>query len=234
MAILTRNEFAELCRIDIKKLNVYVSRGKVLTFVDPDDGLSKVDTDILQNQQFKEKQLDQFNKKLEQRMKQDPVEEVVLSASDESKGGKVINIVVPEKKTSEAKKKIIEKQNEIAMESSNWDKRKKQADALKAERSAELAQLQIDKMKGKLLPVELIQSVLVINIQTIFKEFESECLNLASIYTDVLAGGDRGKLAEITEKVREKINDVVKRSEETATNEIENAVDDYVKALNKI
>lgn len=102
------------------------------------------------------------------------------------------------------------------------DLRKKIADAELAERGSELKRIQLEKMAGNLLPVELVQSILVINIQSLIKNFESELENMASIYVT-----DRELLANVITKLKELLSKIVLKSKEDAMFEIENAINEY-------
>ena len=120
-----------------------------------------------------------------------------------------------------------EKQNEEEQEWVDWDMRKKIADALKAEKAAELAQLQVDKLMGNLMPVDMVEMIFKMNTQDIFKTFENELINLASIYCDILAGGNREKLSEIIKQLRQRLTDTIERIKENTADEIENAIESY-------
>ena len=67
--------------------------------------------------------------------------------------------------------------------------RQKIANAQRAEQEAELKRIQLEKAAGNLLPVELVEKIIVINVQNVFKTFEGEIENIASIYTEVFGGG---------------------------------------------
>jgi DNA polymerase III delta subunit len=125
------------------------------------------------------------------------------------------------------------KQNAEDEEQLSWDMRKKIADAKRAERNAEISQLQVDKLMGSLMPVDLVEAILKVNVQDIFKTFENSCVNLASIYCDILAGGDRTKLAEITKKLRIELSSVIERVKQSAAQEIENVVEDYAESRSR-
>ena len=83
------------------------------------------------------------------------------------------------------------------------------------------------------MPVDLVEMILKVNVQDIFKTFENELINLGSIYCDILAGGNRDKLAEIVVKLRMKLSETIKRIELTAAQEIENVVEDYAETRNR-
>jgi hypothetical protein len=102
------------------------------------------------------------------------------------------------------------------------DLRKKKAEAEKAERDNELKRVQLEKIAGKLLPVELVERIFTINIQAVFKNFELESENLARLY--VL---DRKKLAEVNQKQKILLSNIIEKSKEDAKFEIENAIMDY-------
>ena len=126
-----------------------------------------------------------------------------------------------------------EKQNEEEQEWVDWDMRKKIADALKAEKAAELAQLQVDKLMGNLMPVDMVEMIFKMNTQDIFKTFENELINLASIYCDILAGGNREKLSEIIKQLRQRLTDTIERIKENTAAEIENAIESYAEARSR-
>ena len=106
------------------------------------------------------------------------------------------------------------------------DLRTKIATAEAKENESELKRIQIDKIAGKLLPVELVEKIFTINIQGVFKTFEGELENIASIYVEVL-GGSRTELAEIIGKQREVLAKAIQKAKDDAEHEIEIAVDDY-------
>lgn len=94
------------------------------------------------------------------------------------------------------------------------------------ERESELRKIQLDKAAGSLLPVQLVESILVINIQAIFKVFGSELENFASIYNEVL-GGTRKELAVIIEKQKEMLAKCIEKSSTDAMAEIDFAIMEY-------
>ena len=83
------------------------------------------------------------------------------------------------------------------------------------------------------MPVDLVTTLLSVNIQDIFKTFENETINLASIYCDVLAGGNRDKLSEIISELRVRLSNVISRIKDSAASEIENIIEDYAESRNR-
>lgn len=240
MPIITRADFATICKTTVGVINVNVSRKKISTL---STNKTMVDTENPLNKIFKKKQLALAAEKLagERAEKKGKVYE---KAKEKSDFRKVIDAAVPEededlideiysKEETETEKKARIKQNERDEDVSDWDLKKKKFDALKSERDAELKYLQIQKLNGELMPVDLVESIIKLNIKHINKNFEQDLINLASVYCDVLAGGNREKLAELISKMRQKLNHTIKRTETTALQEIENVVEDYAESRNR-
>lgn len=116
--------------------------------------------------------------------------------------------------------------NETEQAYQDLDLRKKQADALNAEQASELKRIQLEKAAGNLLPLEIVEKIIVINIQSIFKVFTADIEKQASIYNEVF-GGTRKELAVIIEKQREVLAESIIKAQEDANTEIEIAVREY-------
>jgi len=102
------------------------------------------------------------------------------------------------------------------------DLRKKIAETETAERQSELKRMDIEKKAGKSMPVELVEKIFSINIQSIFKNMEAEYENIASLY--VL---DRKELSIVMEKQKVILSKAIEKSKEDARFEIESAIIDY-------
>ncbi len=221
MSIVTRAEFAALCNRDVKFVNVYVSRKKVMPML---DDKSLIDTENPVNVLFAKEQKANDAKKKKEAKKPPSAAPIEKLYTD------VVEVIEVEKpKRSRSTKKEIDQADEML----SWDARKKRADALRAESAAEKEKLQVEKMMGQLMPTELVQQILRINLQSIFKEFEAGCLNIASTYCDIMAGGDRVLLGNVTDKLREVLDDTIQRSKEVAEIEINNAIEEYAETRNR-
>lgn len=110
--------------------------------------------------------------------------------------------------------------------------RKKTADAEKAERENKLKQLELEKKQGKLMPLELVEKILVINLQTIFRTFEAEANNLASVYCEIL-GGDRTHLSEMSSRMGKIVDNAVRTSKKQALIDINRAIASYAEVHNR-
>ena len=128
--------------------------------------------------------------------------------------------------TSEKKAKS-KKEDEIPLTAiqqqyADLDLRRKIAEADRAEREAELKRVQLEKLAGRLLPVELVEKIFAINIQAVFKNLESENENIASLY--VL---DRKELSIVITKQKQILAKAIEKAKEDAMFEIESAIMDY-------
>jgi hypothetical protein len=235
MALVTRKEFAEMCGVDVNYINTYVSRKKISVLPS-----KKIDTDNPLNVIFKKNLKKTQKEKLEEQRAEKRERKTVpkveeLSEFEKKRLAKLyaetVEVFTPEETPRERRER--EKQNEDDKETVSWDLRKKIADAKRAERAAEKELLMVEKMMGNLMPVDMVEQILRVNIQDIFKTFENELINLASIYCDILAGGNREKLADIIKKIRHKLEDTVKRIETTAAQEIENVVSEYAESRSR-
>lgn len=114
----------------------------------------------------------------------------------------------------------------------NLDLRKKQADAEKAERDNELKKIEIQKKMGKLMPIELVEKILTVNIQSIFRAFETEADNIASVYCEIL-GGDRTHLSEMADQMRKHLQKAILETKTQAADEVKHAIKEYAEVRSR-
>lgn len=220
--IISRKDFADLCGKEVSYINVYISRGKIVTT--PDDK-GKIDTDNALNKLFKKRCKDAEKKKKEKEKIQQK-KKVEKKKVEKIDTGKLYDEVV-EKISKEAAKEANDKQNEVSEDVVSWDLRKKIADALKAEQQAEKERLNVEKLMGNLMPVDLVQQIITINIQDIFRTYDQDIVNQASIFCDIMAGGDRTKLAQVIAKLRTHLEHIIQKVEKSAAKEVENVIKEY-------
>lgn len=222
MKLVTRQQFADLCGTTTAVINTNISRGKIQVQSDDKSVLDKdayINALFLKNRTKKSKDIKPDVKEIERLYNElvVPVESTPPPAAQP-------------KKSSRSKKTVGEKQAE---EATNWDLRKKIADAKKAEASAEKEELSVSKMMGQLMPVDMVEQILRVNIQHIIKEFENSSVNIASIFCDMLAGGNREVLADMISKLRLELQDSVRRVEEASSREIEGVINEYAETRNR-
>lgn len=246
MSIITRIEFADICKTTPAIINTNVARKKIATvpgnksLIDTENPLNKIfkkNQLALEKQKKAETKVEKLKGKVEDKKEKfihaDTFEEAIGAIADDLGLSDDDIEEIYTKPETPKQTKARQQQNQRDQEIVDWDLRKKMADALKAERAAELAELQIEKLQGNLMPVDLVESILKVNIQDIFKTFENELINLASIYCDVLAGGDRDKLSEVIAKMRVKLNETINRIKVNSAQEIENVIDSYSEVRNR-
>lgn len=232
MALVSRTEFAEICGVSTGYVNMYVKRKKITVLP-----TGQIDTENPLNIAFKRNLIANRNKGVREKRiiekKKVEIKESIEKQIAEQYKDIVQTVEVFTPKETPKQRKQREKQNESDAEALSWDLRKKIADTLKAERSAEKEQLAVEKLMGNLMPVDMVEQITRVNTQDIFKSFENELVNLGSIYCDILAGGDRDKLAELIKKIRQKLEFVIQKTEKSSLQEIENVIQDYAEVRSR-
>jgi hypothetical protein len=110
--------------------------------------------------------------------------------------------------------------------------RKKEADVLFVERQSELKQIQLEKIAGNTLPLDITTNLLKINLQQIFKTFSIELENLATISVETL-GGTRADLVRITNAQNAMLKKIVETAKVNANQEIEIYLQEYTETRGK-
>lgn len=213
MALLNKDEFAGICRTTVPIINTNIHRGKVIWIADE----KVIDTEDLINKAFFKKYKKIYEDKLLMQQSGETIEKIY---------NKVVQ-KVENKTTATNKQAKVEKSKAKSKETMEWTERKLQADTLLQEAKAEKEILNLQKLAGKLIPIDLVFNILNIHNHDIFATFQNDAENLASVYCDILAGGDRKKLAEISTKLSERLNDAVRRAKEVSVSSLEAAIDDY-------
>jgi len=236
MAKLTRKEFAALCHTNQQVINTNVHRDNLVV------EKKKINTENAQNKAF----FDRYQKKFDDERKSinQVYTEVVEVVKKPKKKPLAEPLPIVKKKprpsgsTTSSKKDQDDNEDPSAADLNSqkivdWTLRKKQADAELVEYRAEHERLKIEKMAGKLIPVDLVFQILNIHNKSIFSTFQSDAENLASVYCEILAEGDRNKLAEITDKLSVIINLNVDKSKDLSEMELNNAIAEYSETLNR-
>lgn len=209
MALLTVKQFAALCHTTPAIVRTNKKRGRVVVvegYVDTEDEINNTFFEHY-NQKFLD-QRDKQPKKTKNSNTIEPVKKVIrkkpLPSADKLADSK-----------AKSKNKI------------DWAERKAKAEAIYKERQAELQLVQLQKLAGKLIPTDLVFNIMLIHNKAIFAEFQNALENYASIYCDILAGGDRKYLAEISGKLAKEMAKTIKKAEKVARKQIKNAVAEY-------
>jgi len=205
MSFLSTKDFAKLVTVKSGTLRVHVSRGRVHK---EKNGL--IDTDHPTNKIY--------------------ISEISVNTLDDPAPKKTNYEDVKYPSKMEAPES---KQNSVPSGTvDSLSLREKKAKTLKVEREAEYKSLQIQKMRGELMPIELVERTQTINIQSIFRSFESASENIASIYNERL-GGDRATLAEMMTRMREELARSIKSAEDRSKEEIKGLMAEYAATRNR-
>ena len=137
---------------------------------------------------------------------------------------------IPEKKVveklsvEEKREKEVERKARISF--LDMEVRKKQADLSVVERNAEIKQMQLEKIAGNTLPLDITKTLLKVNLQSIMKTFKAELENIATISVEIL-GGTREDLVRITNEQDLILSKLIKIAKSNADLEIERIVNEY-------
>lgn len=239
MSDVNRMIFAELAGLTSGNLSNYIKRGKVIP---NDDGT--IDTEFELNKIF----LENRRKLKEEKEKPKPkpeviqdlpfldevmeVEDIPESEPENIQKPKAKEEYRPKKLVLPAKEKVVQPPVEIILNGEKVNAkelalRKQVADVLKVERDAEKKKLEIEKLQGKLMPIELVEQILSINLNIVFKEFEASIFSQVQMF---IPSNDREEIASATEKIRFSLADVIQKAREESSDQIEAVINDYSQA----
>jgi len=220
MALYTRNEWIALCNLTSAAIiTVNIKRGKITLTED-----KKIDSENALNKKF----FDNYLKKNKEKAKKIRAFEESGKLADELYNKVVekveIETSLTDKKLADKKRK---KENKKAQEVVDWDLRKKKAEALLKERTAEKALLSLKKMYGEMVPTEFVKRMFVIYTKSILSTFDNATMNLAGVFCDELAGGDREALTRVNQKLNEEFDLIIEECSEIARKDLENEIKQY-------
>ena len=239
MSDVNRKIFAELAGLSSGNLSNYIKRGKIIP---NDDGT--IDTEFELNKIFLENRKKLKDEKDNPKPKkeliqdlpflEDVMEEVEIEPEPEpilepqvfpqKKEKKPSKLLLPVKEKAAATPPVEIILNGEKVNAKELALRKQVADVLKVERDAEKKKLEIEKLQGKLMPIELVEQILSINLNTVFKEFEASIFSQVQMF---IPSNDREEIATATEKIRFSLADVIEKAREESADQIEAIINDY-------
>jgi hypothetical protein len=152
---------------------------------------------------------------------------VIVAQSVETKKTVPKKVVVEEEIIiSKEEKKRISEEKKARETFLQIEIRKKIADVELVERNSEIKKMQLEKIAGNTLPLDITTNVLRINLQSIFKTFSSELENMATITVETM-GGTRADLVKITNAQNVMLKKIVELAKENANQEIERYIMEY-------
>lgn len=206
MPLLKPKNFAIAVGVSYNTLRQHISRGKLFKSGD------YIDSDFAPNKEYILEQTEGKGLNID-----------IVSNSEISNkptGGAKANVKISKPEVQKPK------------ETDGMYSRKRMADVLKTEKEIELKHLQIEKIRGELMPVDIVQKIMIVNMQSIFREFESACENIGSVYCEIL-GGNRDHLAKMAEEMRESLQDSIKNAKENSKAEITAVIKEYSATRNR-
>ena len=239
MSDVNRKIFAELAGLSSGNLSNYIKRGKIIP---NDDGT--IDTEFELNKIFLENRKKLKDEKDNLKPKEEVIqdlpflEEVMEEVEIEPEPEPILEPqVFPQKKEKKPSKLLLPVKEKVAANPPveiilNGEKvtakelaiRKSVADVLKFERDAEKKKLEIEKLQGKLIPIELVEQILSINLNMVFKEFEASIFSQVQMF---IPSNDREEIASATERIRYSLADVIEKAREESADQIEAIINDY-------
>ncbi len=109
---------------------------------------------------------------------------------------------------------------------------KKAADLEKVKKDIQLKAIQLQKTQGKLIPIELMEKILVINIQSLIRGMEGANENIASIFVERL-GGNGKDLADMHKMMRVELDKTIKDVKKKSAEDIKLAIEEYTDTRNR-
>lgn len=149
---------------------------------------------------------------------------VVPSVETRKTTKKIIEEIVPVL-TAEERKRLREEEK-ARKDLLDYDLRQRRANAEYKERESELKKMQLEKIAGNTLPLDLTKTILKINCQAILVQFLSSIENMVAVTVEEL-GGVRSDNVRITNELKKIFKKTVETCEKNAEREIENAVQEY-------
>lgn len=148
---------------------------------------------------------------------------VRVAPTVETKNKKLIS---EQPKLTLEEKRILAREKQQRLDLIDLDLRKRTAETTLVERNSELRQLQLEKIAGNTLPLDITKSILTINIQTIFTTFNSEIDNMVTITVEEL-GGTRADAVRIQNKLKVVFKKLIETTKDNSNREIEKVVNEY-------
>lgn len=103
---------------------------------------------------------------------------------------------------------------------------KKRADLMLVERNAEVKKMQLEKIMGNTIPLDLGMSIWAINIKSVYKSLHSQLKNMASTYVEIL-GGTKDDYNKIMQEMENHLNNAKTFAAENAKRDIDALVEEY-------
>lgn len=160
MALLSKNEFCELCNVKIKDFSIYVSRGNVIV----KDNLLDSNNEI--NKKFIEKRKSRF---IKTESKEEQPNKPIQKTN--------VNLVIPESTP------LVDVESHEGQSYTESERQLKYLDTLKRRKEIEKLEFEVQKKRGEVVPSELIKPVFLQHNQSILTEYKNATDEIIRIFS---------------------------------------------------
>lgn len=225
MAIVSRKEFAEMCGDDVKTLNVYINRRKVIMH-DPEG--KKIDTENLVNLLYKKKRHEinkakkedaEIAKQIIANPRKNVTEESNNGDDDDEDNSSDADFV------SEMMKGFAGESGFSGGQSPMLKKLIKDTELVELKIQKE--KILLDKAAGKLIPIDVAANLLRSQALFIFSNFDNAIENIAGVYCQIMANGDMSLYARIVEEGKKQLKAAIERAGSDVDSDLEKIVNEF-------
>lgn len=222
MAIVSRQEFADMCGDDVKLLNVYISRQKVVATKDGIDTKNTLNAGYLK----KRKEANAVKKETAEVIKRIPPNKMQPKAknlADEDDIEENPDVpYTPDTIAAVKSGKVVSGDDQLSAAEYMFMQLKGNAklSLTRAEKEA----FQLQKAKGQLLPIDLVMDIHARYVNNIFNNFENGIGNMAVQFCQMVAAGDMSKYTAFMEACRHQLKRCVTDAGRETDEDIERLV----------
>lgn len=204
MAIVSRQEFADMCGDDVKLLNVYISRKKVIATKEGIDTKNAINSGYLK----KRKEVNAVKKDTAEVIKRIPPNKIQPRAknlADEDENEENPDVPYTPETIAAVKSGKLEHFSESDLSTAEYMFLQLKGNAKLSLTRAEKEAFQLQKAKGQLLPIDLVMDIHARYVNNIFNNFENAIGNMAVRFCQMVAGGDMAKYTSFMEACRQEL-----------------------------
>lgn len=232
MNLLTRKEFARLCKLPDKSgsqtIGVAINRDKKVIEIEVLEGdkyVKVIDADDIINKRYRVEKVKVYEDKLKENNSVTDIEPI--SESIVKRSSKVSKLKVSELKENKLKtKEVVEKSSKESDRVNNLDLRKKQAEVLKIEREAEIKLLDIIKKNGEAIPTDFVIRMFTVLIREMLAKFDSSTIRIAGKFCDIV-GADRDLLVRVNDDLNYEMQKIIDEAKKDCKHQINQAIKEY-------
>jgi hypothetical protein len=137
-----------------------------------------------------------------------------------------VSAVKKELKLSLEDKRALKVQEQYNKDILEFELRKRKADLDVKETESAIKQMQLHKIAGNTLPLDMVENVMTINFKAVFKSVHSQLKNIAMVMVQQL-GGSKDDLNSIMIEMENILDNAVKDSKKKSAVDIEKLIDEY-------